>query len=197
MEDVVKLEQTVDGLHIFYPARRGFTMGLWLTVFGLSFGIAPGFIIANFSDFSGDAFGMIFILFGGLFVLVFGLIGLFLLAFGLYMLFNSLDVVVSKKAIVSMRRVLVFKMVRTLGRNDIRHLQYKINAQQGDGARAAVHYVLEAVPMNGKPVCLGDGIKGKPLARHLMQAIGQTLGIKEWVEVSRRKLKDRHKTSDR
>jgi hypothetical protein len=183
----VVMKPSADGLHVFYPASRGRGMGLAMLMFGSLFGVVPWFIATEFSSYSGSGFGMIFIAFGGFFVLVFGLIGLFLVSFGIYSLFNSLDVRVSGQGIVSTRHFWGLKFRRALQRTEIVQLRFKINAQQGQGAKSRVHYLLEAVPASGRPVCLGDGIQGKPLAGRLMQELGRFLGHDEWREVSRLK----------
>lgn len=191
--NLVRLEHTVQGLRLYYPASRGRTMGLALTIFGAVFALVPWFIVHQSSAFAGDGFGMIFLVTGGLFGLVFGLVGLLLLLFGLHALFNSLEVLVSERGVISTRRLLGFGSSRRLERNAIQTLCYRINAQQGSGAKAKVHYVLEAVPEAGKAVCLGDGIRGRPLAGQVMAEIGQALGRTDWVESSRRRgrLRDR------
>jgi hypothetical protein len=182
----VVMERTAEGLRFFYPTSRGRLMGFMMLAFGSVFGIVPWFISTNFSDYaSGGAFGTIFIVFGGFFVLVFGLIATLLIGFGLYSMFNSLEVDVSGEGVVSTRNVLGFKFQRSLRGADIRQLRFKISGQQGHGARATVHYLLEAVSASGKPVCLGDSIKGKPLARRLMHELGSVLGHAEWSEAQR------------
>ena len=124
-------------------------------------------------------------LFGGFFMLVFGLVALLLIGFGMYFLFNSLEVNVDGDGVVSTRSFLGLRFRRALKRADIRQLRFKINAQEGAGARSRVHYLLEAVPRSGSPVCLGDTIKGKLLARRLMKELGRALGNTEWSEVTR------------
>lgn len=193
-EGNVVMERTAEGLRFFYPTSRGRGMGLALLIFGALFGIVPGFIGARFSEFaSAGAFGLVFMLFGGFFMLVFGLVGLGLAGFGVYFLFNSLEVNVTGEGVVSTRSFLGLRFRRALKRADIRQLRFKINAQEGTGARSRVHYLLEAVPVSGSPVCLGDTIKGKPLARRLMQELGRALGYTEWSEIrrSRRTFTDR------
>lgn len=182
----VVMERTAEGLRFFYPTSRGRGMGFALLVVGALFGVVPGFIGAQFSEFtSAGAFGLVFVLFGGFFMLVFGLVALALVGFGVYFLFNSLEVNVTGEGVVSTRSFLGLRFRRALKRADIRQLRFKINAQEGAGARSRVHYLLEAVPRSGSPVCLGDTIKGKPLARRLMQELGRALGNAEWSEVTR------------
>ena len=182
-EHDIVMARTAEGLRFFYPASRNRGMGLAMLLFGACFGIVPWMFSTGFSDIaSGDAFGMIFILFGGFFVLVFGVIGLLLVTFGIYSLFNSLDVKITGQGIVSTRNVLGLTFRHALQRKDIRELRFKINVRQGQGVKAKLHYLLEAIPASGKPVCLGDGIKGKPLARRLMQELGEALGHTEWSE---------------
>jgi hypothetical protein len=182
----VVMERTNQGLRVFYPASRGRAMGFAMLVFGAMFCLVPWFIGANLSDFaSGDAFGMIFMVFGGFFMLVFGLVGLLLAGFGVYALFNSLEVDATGEGVVSTRRFLGFRFQRALQRSAIHQLRYKINAQQGQGARAKVYYLLQAVPVSNKPVCLGDTIKGKSLARQRMHELGSVLGDAEWHEAQR------------
>jgi len=79
------------------------------------------------------------------------------------------------------------KFRRALQRAEIVQLRFRINARQGQGAKSRVHYLLEAVPASGRPVCPGDGIQGKPLAGRLMQELGRFPGHDEWSEVSRLK----------
>jgi membrane protein implicated in regulation of membrane protease activity len=185
-EDNVVMQHTAEGLHVFYPTSRGRSMGLALLAFGSTFGIAPWLIGAHASEFAdGGGFGMLFLVFGGFFILVFGLVGLLLIGFGLYALFNSLEVNVSGAGVISTRRFLGLRFQRILQRSAIKQLRFKINAQEGQGARAKVHYLLEAVPVSGSPVCLGDTIKGQPLARRLMQELGKVLGHTEWSEARR------------
>ena len=191
----VVMETTAEGLRLFYPRSRSRNLGFMMLAFGAAFGAVPWLISGEFSNYaSGDAFGMIFIVFAGFFVLVFGLIGLFLIGFGLYSLFNSLEVTVSGGNIASTRNFLGFRWQRALARADLQQLRFKINAQQGHGARATVHYRLEAVPTAGRPVCLGDGIKGKPLARRVMKELSNVLGNAEWVEVLRSRARRRANT---
>jgi hypothetical protein len=181
----VVMKPTAEGLHLFYPASRGRGMGLTVVMFGALFGVVPWFIATNFSDYSGSGFGMIFMIFGGFFVLVFGFVGLLLVSFGIYSLFNSLDVRVSRHDVVSTRHFWGLKFRRALQCAEISQLRFRINAQQGQGARSKVRYLLEAVSASGQPVCLGDGIQGKPLARRIMQELGKVLGHDEWSEASR------------
>ncbi len=190
--DNVVMKHSTDGLVLHYPASRGRGMGIMVLVFGLIFCLFPGFLIFNGSDFSGgDAFSLVFFAFGAFFVMVFGVIALFMISFGIYTLFNRLDVTVNTDGILSTRRFLGLRFDRSLSRADIQQLRYKINAQQGQGARAVVHYLLEAVSLSGKPVCLGDGIKGRPLAQKLMQELGSALQIDSWQESARRSLHTR------
>ncbi|UCE90208.1 MAG: hypothetical protein JSW10_05160 [Pseudomonadota bacterium] len=188
---VVQMRRTAQGQRFFYPVSRGRGTGFLTVIFGAVFGAVPVFIVTNFGEYAGSAFGMIFIAFGGFFVLVFGLIALFLLCFGVYTLFNSLDVTVSGQGVVSIRRFLGLTFTRRVRRDDIEQLRYRISTQQGDGARAKVKFVLEAVPATGKAVCLGDGIKGKPLAGRVMRELSDALGGAEWVEGGRRRSRQR------
>lgn len=182
----VEIDRTTEGIRLFYPRSRNRGIGLMLLVFGATFGIAPWLIGTHFGDIAGgDLFGILFAIIGGFFVLVFGLIGLSLLGAGVYSLLNSLEVEVSSQGIASTRRILGFRFRQAASTEGIQQLRYKITAQQGQGAKASVRYLLEAVPSSGKPVCLGDGIKGKPLARHLMQQLGTLLSHSEWIEAQR------------
>jgi len=183
----ILLEQSAGELSLHYPASRGRGMGFMLLVFGLVFSLVPGFLIFNASATAGgSAFDTLFFSFGAFFTLVFGAVSLLLILSGLYTLLNRLDIRIDADRILSTRRILGLCFRRTLLRANIQHLRYRITAQQGQGARASVHYRLEAVPVSGKPLCLGDGIKGRPQARTLMQALGLALHIDDWQEYASR-----------
>ena len=183
----IAIAQSSTGLSLHYPASRGRSIGLAVLVFGLIFALVPGFMIVNRGEFSGgDAFNLVFFSAGAFFALVFGIVALSLILFGLYTLLNRLYVSIEPAGITSTRYIAGFRFTRTLAHADIDHLHYKINAQQGQGARATAHYLLEAVTASGKPVCLGDGIRGKPLAQKLMCVLGEALHIDDWREHARR-----------
>lgn len=191
-EDNVTIDRSGGGLSLYYPASRGRGKGILLTLFGLVFCLVPGFLIFNRNEFSSvDAFSLIFFAFGSFFVLIFGLVALFMICFGVFRLFNKLRVRVDSAGLTSTRYFLGLRFEHALARNDIQQLRFKINAQQSHGARATLHYLLEAIPKSGKPVCLGDGIKGKPLAQKLMQELGSALHIDNWQENTRRSLRNR------
>ena len=185
---LVRLSQTPQGLRILYPISRNRGAGMAMFIFGLAFtGFPALFLLAGIGNYgTDDAFGMIFTVFSGFFVVVFLGVGLLILALGLYALFNSLEVIITPEVVISRRRWLGIPVTRTLARRDIDTLVNAITGQGGQGAKATVQYRLEALAPGGQRVRLGDSIKGRPLARYLMQAIGEALGKTEWIERSRR-----------
>lgn len=186
-DKLVRLEKRADGMRLFYPASRGRSAGLVMFVFGSVFLGVPVFFIDKFSEFGGGGFAIVFQLFGGFFGLIFGLIGLAIVLFAVYSIFNSLSVDVTSRGVSSVRRVLGLSARTDMSLDEIKSLSYSISGQTGSGATASVEYRLEALSEGAKTLCLGDGIKGKPLADRLMRELSAVLKIEQWKQGERKR----------
>ncbi len=171
---VARITQRGSELGLYYPSSRGRGMGTGLFLFGLIFAAAGGFLNYQLYEsivaLSQD--GMLFqvgIL--GLMAPVFSLIGLLLTLAGLYTMLNSLAVRIHPAGIETTRRILGIPLRRDLKPGEIHSIARKITAQSGQGSKGRVFYTISALTHSGRRVILGDGIKGQPVADHILALI--------------------------
>ena len=186
-DSLVQVEKLADSLRVFYPASRGRATGVFLLLFAWLFAGVPVFFFTMFSEFGSGGFAIVFQLIGMLFGAIFTLIGVAIMLFALYMLFNSLTVQVTPAGVSSERRMLGLRSRSEMALHEIESLSYSISGQSGSSATATVEYQLQALGADAKALCLGDGIKGKPLADKLMRELSGVLKHAHWKQGERRR----------
>ena len=168
--NIVRVYRGGDGLRLDYPASRSRGVGLFVLLFGLIFLGAPmsmalveGLpgVMSSSTAFAG--FGFL--------AAVFAVVGLATSLLGLYLLGNSLQVQISGRGVSTRRRLFGMPLrSRFVSGDQVRGIEHGITMQSGQGARATVRYTVSARLGDGGSLCLGDGIKGRPL-------VDQVLGL--------------------
>jgi hypothetical protein len=169
--DTVRVTRRDDGLELLYPPTRASGPSIALAVIGaIFFGI--GLFLGSEAIGAGSAFTSVVV---GFMTLVFVPLGLGLLLFGIYKTFNELRVLIGRDTVWVRRRVGPWKSLRAVPSAQLGRLDKTISVQSGQGADAVVYYSLKA-GTGGKDLCVGDSIKGQPLADGLLELIREEVG---------------------
>ncbi len=175
---VVRVYRGADCLRLDYPSSRSRGIGLAISSVGLFFLGAP-IAIGMGSGWLGMP-GQLGLSIGtlagaGIMSLVFGLVGLGISLVGLYVMTNSLQVQVSGQEILTCRRLFGVPIrERAVPFEQVTGVDHHIAMQTGQGARATVRYSIDVHLRDGGKLCLGDGLRGRPLADHVLNLIRGT-----------------------
>jgi len=162
--DTVRVTRRDDGLELIYPPLRASGPSIALALIGaIFFGI--GLWLGAEAIGSGSLFTSLVV---GIMTLIFIPLGLGLLLLGIYLSINELRVLIGPDSLWVRRRVGPWKSLRSVPIAQLGRLDKTISMQSGQGADAVVYYRLKA-KTGGKDLCVGDGVKGQPLADGLLE----------------------------
>ncbi len=166
--NIVRVYRGAEGLRLDYPASRSRGVGGAMLLMGTLFVGAPLSVALASGDTSSVAASAGL----GFFVVVFGLVGLTTGLLGAYLMGNSLQVQVSGRGLLTRRRLFGLPLrSRFVSADRVQGVDHEIGMQTGQGARATVRYRVHATLRDGASVCLGDGIRGRPLADQVLHLI--------------------------
>ncbi len=169
--NIVRVYRGADGLRLDYPASRSRGVGLSVLVFGLIFLGAP-LSVALVEGLPGGASSVAAFAGFGFLAAVFGLVGFATSLLGAYLVGNSLQVQVSSRGLLTRRRLFGMPLrSRFVTADQVTGIDHEITMQSGQGARATVRYTVRASLGDGGSLCLGDGIKGRPLVDQVLKLI--------------------------
>jgi hypothetical protein len=164
VKEIVRLENSVSGRSMRFPAGRNLWGGFVGTLGGAIFSGAGWLIVTE----AGQA------IMGA----VFGGVGLLVFFSALYMVLNSLEVVASGPDIRSVRRVLGVPLRQTrMRRSELLRLDKKKSSNSQSGTRHVVRYALYAVDRRGRKMVVGEGFEGISQADAAADFIAREFGL--------------------
>jgi hypothetical protein len=158
IDAVMAVQQTADGLELYFPVGRnpGFNGGI--AAFGLLFfaaGMGAGYMDAPL-----------------LFPIVFGLVGGGITLGGLYSLLNSLRVRIGKHGVKTQRSLLgVVVSKASATASEVQKLRIHKTGSMTSGADHKVFYAIKAHLSNGKKITLAESLVGHSAAGQVAETL--------------------------
>ncbi len=160
-DNIVRINDSSEGLVFYYPWHRHWWMGFMTTVVGTIFVLA-GFFVGKES---GDI----------LFPIAFGGIGGVCAMIGLYVLGNTLTTTVTNQGIRIVRSVFGIRFQRKAARENIIRLDRRIGSQMQTGASMRVYYAIDAHTRDNRRITIADTLEGSRLADFVEAKIRRAL----------------------
>jgi hypothetical protein len=158
------LKSTATGKRLFYPLGRHVGSAISGCVVGGAFIAVGWFLIVE----AGHT------VFGG----VFGGIGGLIAAACLYMTLNSLEVVASDGAIVTVRRVLGIPVSqKRMLRSAFSHFKKVSSLRTQTGNQHTIYYSIHALDHDGRPLIVGEGFRGETEANAATRLLQSEFGL--------------------
>ena len=158
IDAVMTLQQTVDGLELYFPVGRNIGFNSGIVAFGLFFfaaGMGAGYLGAPI-----------------LFPIVFGLVGGGIILGGLYSLLNSLSVQIGKHGVRTRRSLLgVIISKASASASEVQKLRIHKTGSMTSGADHKVFYAIKAHLSNGKKVTLAESLIGRSAADEVAETL--------------------------
>ena len=168
-DNIVRINDSSEGLVFYYPWYRHWWMGFMTTVVGTIFVLAGYFVGKE----SGDI----------LFPIAFGGIGGVCAMIGLYVLGNTLTTTVTNQGIRIVRNVFGIRFQRKATREDIIRLDRRIGSQMQTGASMRVYYAIDAHTRDNRRITIADTLEGSRLTDFVEAKIRRAL----WPEINKNK----------
>jgi hypothetical protein len=149
-DNVVRINESSQGLVFYYPWYRHLWMGIMTTVVGTIFVIVGYFVGKQ----SGDI----------LLPIAFGGIGGVCAMIGLYVLGNTLTTTVTSQGIRIVRNIFGIRFQRKAARGEIVRLDRWIGSQMQTGSSMRVYYAIDALTRDNRRITIADTLEGSRLA---------------------------------
>jgi hypothetical protein len=152
------VQQTADGLELYFPVGRNVGFNVGILVFGLIFfssGLGAGYMGAPL-----------------VFPIVFGLVGGGITLGGIYSLLNSLHVRIGKQGVHTRRTVLgVIIGKASATASEIRKIRIHKTGSMTAGTEHKVFYAIKAHLNNGKKITLAESLVGQSAAGEVAETL--------------------------
>ena len=163
IDAVSDLEPIPGGVRLYLPYGRAWKEGALLLVVGGLF-FAAGLLAGR-----SGAVGPVVVLAGG--------VGGALLVFAFYVLCNSLQVQLDRDGLRTERRLLGLMLVhRQAPAGDIARLIVRESYSSQSGAQQVTFYRIQVEMQNGKRITVADSLRGRAVAGHLLEKLGDATG---------------------
>jgi hypothetical protein len=180
IDSVMTVQQTADGLELYFPVGRNVGFNVGILVFGLIFfssGLGAGYMGAPL-----------------VFPIVFGLVGGGITLGGIYSLLNSLHVRIGKQGVHTRRAVLgVIVSKASATASEIRKIRIHKTGSMTAGTEHKVFYAIKAHLNNGKKITLAESLIGQSAA----DEVAETLALYSGSELDKTVVTIKQKRAER
>jgi hypothetical protein len=164
IDSVMAMQQTADGLELYFPVGRNAGFNVGIVVFGLIFfaaGLGAGYMGAPL-----------------VFPIVFGLVGGGITLGGIYSLLNSLRVRIGKQGVHTRRTLLgVIISNASATASEVQKLRIHKTGSMTAGKEHKVFYAVKAHLKNGKKITLAESLVGQSAAGEVAETLALYGGI--------------------